>query len=70
MAVIFRNYDPEPFFTDDYTKVRNFLLRINHEKLTTPRMLWGAWEWAVTHVGRDQNNLGRIGLWEDEGNKS
>jgi GNAT superfamily N-acetyltransferase len=29
--------------------------------------MWAAWEWAVTHGGRDQNNLDRIGLWEDDG---
>ena len=66
MAITFRNYNPEPFFTKDYHKVRDFLIRINMEKLCTHRMLWGAWEWAVTHGGRDQNNLGRIGLWEDD----
>jgi hypothetical protein len=68
MSITFRNYGSEPFFTDDYRKVRDFLMRINAEKLTTPRMLWGAWEWAVTHGGRDQNNLGKISLWEDNGN--
>jgi len=68
MSVVFRNYSPEPFFTEDYRKVRDFLIRINEKELTTPRMLWGAWEWAVTHGGRDQNNLGKIGLWEDDGN--
>ena len=65
MAVIFRNYSPEPFFTDDYKKVREFLIRINTERLLTPRMPWGAWEWAITHGGLDHNNLNRIGLWED-----
>ena len=68
MSVVFRNYSPEPFFTDDYRKVRDFLIRINIDKLTTPPMVWGAWEWAVTHGGRDQENLGKIGLWEDNGN--
>ena len=67
MAVAFRNYAPEPFFTEDYRKVREFLVRINTEKLTAPRMSWGAWEWAITHGGLDQSNLGRIGLWEDDG---
>ena len=67
MSVVFRNYSPEPFFTEDYVKVRDFLIRINSTKLTTPRMLWGAWEWAVTHGGRDQENLGKIGLWENNG---
>jgi len=68
MSVLFRNYGPEPFFSDDYRKVRDFLIRINAKKLTTPRMSWGAWEWAVTHGGRDQDNLVKIGLWEDNGN--
>jgi GNAT superfamily N-acetyltransferase len=67
MKGIFRNYSPEPFFTDDYHKVRDFLIRINLEKLYTPRMLWGAWEWAVTHGGRDNNNLVKIGMWENNG---
>ena len=66
-TITFRNYSPEPFFTEDYKKVREFLSRINANKLYTPRMLWGAWEWAVTHSGRDQANLGRMGLWEDNG---
>jgi len=67
MSVTFRNYSPEPFFTNDYVEVRNFLIRINSNRLYTPRFLWGAWEWAVTHGGRDQNNLSRISLWEDDG---
>ena len=67
LNVTFRNYSSAPFFTDDYKKVREFLIRVNSDKLVSPRMLWGAWEWAVTHGGRDQNNLGRIGLWEDGG---
>ena len=67
MGVTFRNYDPRPFFTDDYREVREFLARVNAQKLYMPRFLWGAWEWAVTHGGRDQDNLGKIGLWEDGG---
>jgi len=66
MPVTFRNYSPEPFFTDDYIKVREFLIRIDSEKITS-RMSWSTWEWAVTHAGRDQANLGKIGLWEDNG---
>ena len=68
MAITFRNYTAIPFFTDDYRKVREFLMRINAKTLYTPRMPWGAWEWAVTHGGRDQDKLDRIGLWEDDDN--
>jgi GNAT superfamily N-acetyltransferase len=67
MSVSFKNYGSEPFFTDDCRKVRDFLIRINAEKFATPRMLWGAWEWAVTHGGRDNDNLAKIGMWEDGG---
>ena len=67
MSVTFRNYSSEPFFTDDYVRVREFLNRINANKLYTPRILWGAWEWLVTHGGLDRENLGRIGMWEDDG---
>ena len=67
MSIIFRNYNPEPLFTEDYVKVRNFLIRINAKKLYTPNFLWGAWEWEVTHGGLDRNNLGKFGLWEDNG---
>ena len=67
MAVKFRNYNPEPLFTDDYIKVRNFLIRINSDKLRTPNFLWGAWEWEVTHGGLDRSYIGKFGLWEDGG---
>ena len=67
MRITFKNYNSEPFFTENYIKVRDFLIRINSDKLYTLRFLWGAWEWAVTHGGRDQNNLDKIGLWEDDG---
>ena len=66
MAVTFRNYTSEPFFTEDYKKVREFLIRIDSPKITS-RMSWSAWEWAVTHGGRDQTNLNKIGIWEDNG---
>jgi len=67
MSAIFRNYSPEAFHTEDYLKVREFLVRVNRNKIINARMLWGAWEWAVTHGGRDNKNLSKIGLWKDDG---
>ena len=66
MSITFRNYNPKPPFTDDYIKIRNFLIRINSENLYTPNFLWGAWEWEVTHSGLDRNNLDKFGIWEDK----
>ncbi|MDR2546373.1 MAG: GNAT family N-acetyltransferase [Lachnospiraceae bacterium] len=67
MNIIFKNYNPEPLFNADYIKIRNFLIRINSEKLYTPNFLWGAWEWEVTHGGLDRNNLDKFGYWENDG---
>ena len=67
MGINFRNYSPEPFFTEDYLKVREFLIRINFKKLHVSCFLWGAWEWAITHAQMDRDNLCRFGLWEDCG---
>ena len=66
MSIIFRNYSPEPFFSDDYRKIRDFLTRINAEKITTPRFLWGAWDWAGPPIWQ-RNLSSKIGLWEDKG---
>lgn len=67
MYATFRNYSGQPLFTDDYRKVRNFLIRINREELTTPNFTWGRWEWMTTHSMLDQTALGKIGLWESDG---
>lgn len=65
MSITFRNYSTEPLFTEDYRKVREFLIRINRTKLVTPHYTWGRWEWMTTHGGLDRSGLGKIGLWED-----
>ena len=66
MSVTFRNYSSEPFYSEDYRKVRDFLTRINSEKITTPRMLWGAWDWAAPPIWHPEISS-KIGLWEDNG---
>ena len=66
MSVIFRNYSSESIYSDDYQKVHDFLIRINSEKLVTPRMLWGAWDWSSPFY-ENKENADKIGLWEDDG---
>ncbi len=66
MSVKFRHYTDEPFFSMDYQKVRDFLIRINAERIVSPRFLWGAWEWGITHAGWDQERQNHIGLWEED----
>ena len=60
-------YTSEPGFTDDFFRVRDFLMRINEHEVTTPGFLWARWEWAFCLPYQDRDALARIGLWEDDG---
>lgn len=64
MTVKFRNYTSKAGFTDDYHKIRNFLIRINRENVTTPNFLWGRWEWMFSSPYLDKLSLSKIGIWE------
>jgi N-acetylglutamate synthase-like GNAT family acetyltransferase len=66
MAIVFRNYTSEFGFTDDYNKVRDFLVRINKDKVVTPNFLWGRWEWMFSLSYMDKSALSKIGIWEDD----
>ena len=61
-----RPYTAEPGFTDDFERVRRFLLRINAPEVTTPGFLWARWEWAFSLPYQDESALDRIRVWEDE----
>ncbi len=67
MSITFRKYTTEPLFTEDYIKVRNFLIRINLKELTNPHFTWARWEWMTTHGGLDRTAISKIGLWEENG---
>lgn len=66
MAIVFRNYTSEFGFTEDFHKVRDFLVRINKDKVITPNFLWGRWEWMFSLPYMDKSALSKIGIWEDE----
>ena len=61
-----RPYTAEPGFTDDFERVRRFLLRINVPEVLTPGFLWARWEWAFSLPYQDESSLDRIQLWEDD----
>lgn len=67
MTAVFRNYSAQSGFTEDFYRVREFLIRINQKRVTTPGFLWGRWEWAFSLPYLDRDSLDRIGVWEDEG---
>lgn len=67
MTTKFRPYTSSPGFTDDFYKVRDFLVRINRHNAVTPGFLWGRWEWAFSLPYLDNASLSKIGVWEDSG---
>ena len=65
MSTHFRNYISEPGFTEDFYKVRDFLVRINRKNPIQYDFEWGRWEWAFSLPFLDTSNLSKIGIWED-----
>lgn len=59
MAIHFRNYTKQAGITDDYYKVRAFLVRLGYSEFTYAR-----WDWMATHGYLDKTSVGKIGLWE------
>jgi ribosomal protein S18 acetylase RimI-like enzyme len=62
MPIQFRNYTNQPGITEDYYKVRAFLVKLGYAEFTYAR-----WDWMTTHGYLDKSAVGRIGVWEDEG---
>ncbi len=62
MSVKFRNYTEVAGITEDYSKVREFLVKLGYKEFTFTR-----WDWMTTHGYLDKSAVGKIGLWEDDG---
>lgn len=62
MSIQFRNYSKQPGITEDYHKVRDFFIRLGYAEFTYTR-----WDWMATHGYLDKSAVGKIGIWEDEG---
>lgn len=62
MSIQFRNYTEQPGITEDYHKVRAFFIKLRYAEFEYTR-----WDWMATHSNLDKSAVGRIGLWEDEG---
>jgi Predicted acetyltransferase len=59
MSIHFRNYTKQAGITDDYYKVRAFLVRLGYSEFTYAR-----WDWMATHGYLDKTSVDKIGLWE------
>jgi GNAT superfamily N-acetyltransferase len=62
MTIQFRNYSNQSGITEDYCKVRAFFIKLGYAEYTYTR-----WDWMTTHGYLDKSSVGRIGVWEDEG---
>lgn len=62
MTTQFRNYKNSHAFSEDYYKVRDFLVTLKYAEYSYTR-----WDWMITHSYLDQNLLNLIGLWEEDG---
>lgn len=60
MSIQFRNYTSQPGITEDYYRVRAFLIKLAYAEFTYAR-----WDWMTTHGSLDKSVVGKIGLWED-----
>ena len=67
MPAIVRNYTSSAGFTNDFHRVRDFLVRVNQHELASPGFLWGRWEWMFSLPYLDTSALARIGVWEQDG---
>jgi len=62
MSVKFRNYTDVAGITEDYSKVREFFVKLGYKEFTFTR-----WDWMTTHPYLDKSAVGKIGLWEEDG---
>src|SRR5665647_301887 len=68
MTTAVRSYTSSAGFTDDFHRVRDFLVRINQDEITKSGFLWGRWEWMFSQPWYcDTSALSRIGIWEEGG---
>lgn len=62
MSIKFRNYNNQAGITEDYFKVRDFLVKLGYAEYTYAR-----WDWMTTHGCLDKSAVGKIGIWEEDG---
>lgn len=63
MTIKLRNYIGKAGITEDYYKIREFLLNLGYSEYTYAR-----WDWMISHSYLEKEAINKIGIWEDEGN--
>lgn len=67
MRARLRHFTNAPGFTEDFCRVRDFLVRNNANGTARYDFPWGRWEWAFSLPFLDESNISRIGVWESGG---
>lgn len=67
MHIKCRQFTSCPGFTEDFSHVRDFLVRISANGMTQYHFPWGRWEWAFSLPYLDESSISRIGIWENDG---
>ena len=65
MKCTFRHYYAESRFSDDFLKIRDFLIRINEDSLSSVNYQFGRWEWMNSLENHSKESMEKIGIWED-----
>lgn len=63
MSVECRRYTSKAGITNDYYKVRNFLIGLKYSEFN-----YSKWDWMITHRNLDKKAIGNIGIWEEDDN--
>lgn len=61
MELISRNYTKDFGISNDYFKIRDFLL-----KLGDCEFVYARWDWMITHTHLEVENLDKIKIWENQ----
>lgn len=62
MTIELRSYTKKAGITKDYHRIRDFFIRLGYAEFTYVR-----WDWMATHGYLDKAAVGKIGIWEDDG---
>ena len=66
MSVKFRSYISGEGCSDDFNKICDFLISINHNRVITPNYLWARWAWQFGPY-MNMEHLSHICVAEDNG---
>lgn len=65
MAIKFKKYSNKHGFTQEFEKVREFLIEVNKNGIINADFLWARWEWAISLMYFMGGSLENNGLWYD-----